>query len=230
MSNTNGPVSLEEIISYMPGTVYWTDVNGVYQGCNANLVKVLKKDSAKGVIGKKMHELTDNQVIADLIKKIDSEVMLNDKEIVLEEEAFNADGKAAVYFTKKQPLHDAKGQVVGMLGVSLDITERKLAEQEAIRAKEQAEAASRAKTEFLASMSHDVKTPLSGIIALSELLSARLSADEKQKVDDISLCAKKLMSFFESCIELSKMDMAQLQHVEQAFSISKITEAIHALF
>ena len=212
MSNTCNPISLEEIISYMPGNVYWMDVQGVYQGCNENLVKVLKRHSVHEVIGKKIHDLTENKAIADLVEKVDSEVMANNKEVVVEEEAFDADGKWAFYFTKKQPLHDTEGHVVGMLGVSLDITKRKLAEQDAEKAKEEAEAASRAKTEFLANMSHDVKTPLSGVI------------------EDVQRCGKTLLAFFENCIELSKMDMVQLKDVNQAFSMAKIVESIHALF
>ena len=230
MSNTCNPISLEEIISYMPGNVYWMDVQGVYQGCNENLVKVLKRHSVHEVIGKKIHELTENKAIADLVEKVDSEVMANNKEVVVEEEAFDADGKWAFYFTKKQPLHDTEGHVVGMLGVSLDITKRKLAEQDAEKAKEEAEAASRAKTEFLANMSHDVKTPLSGVIAIAELLAQRFQGSDKKLIEDVQRCGKTLMAFFENCIELSKMDMVQLKDVNQAFSMAKIVESIHALF
>ncbi|MES2205088.1 MAG: ATP-binding protein [Pseudomonadota bacterium] len=230
LSSAHQLISLEEIISYMPGNVYWTDLNGVYQGCNTNVVKALNRNSVSEVIGKKLRDLIDNQENAELMEKTDAAVMLSGHAVVLEEKGLDAEGNWAIYFTKKQPLHDAQGRIVGMLGMSLDITERKRAEEALLKAKEIAEAASRTKTEFLANMSHDVKTPLSGLIAVAELLDQRLQGEDKKLVKDLRHCGKTLMSFFENCIELSKMDMMQLKEVEQPFSMAKIVESIYALF
>lgn len=230
LSDIRDSISLEEIISYMPGHVYWKDVNGAYLGCNLHLANVLKLKSPQEIVGKKVYDLVSDEISGDLVDSIDTAVMSNNREVVIEEEGLDSEGKWAFYFTKKQPLHDAKGRVVGMLGVSLDITKRKLAEQAAEKAKEEAEAASRAKTEFLANMSHDVKTPLSGVIAIAELLAQRFQGGDKKLIEDIQRCGKTLMSFFENCIELSKMDIVQLQEVSQVFSMAKIVEAIHTLF
>lgn len=221
---------MEEIISYMPGHVYWKDIDGTYLGCNMLMAKVLQLDFPEAIIGKQVQDLVSDEINASMVKSIDSAVMINNREVVLEEEGLDLTGKWAFYFTKKQPLHDADGNVVGMLGVSLDITKRKLAEQAAEKAKEEAEAASRAKTEFLANMSHDVKTPISGIIAIAELLAQRFQGDDKKLIEDVQRCGATLMTFFENCIELSKMDMMQLREVNQAFSMEKIVEAIHTLF
>ncbi|MBP9727051.1 MAG: response regulator [Gammaproteobacteria bacterium] len=228
--NTNNSICLEEIISYMPGNVYWTDANGLYQGCNANVVKVLKLGAVSNIVGKKIHELLEDQKIADEVSKVDAEVILNDREVVVEQEAFDEDGKWAVYFTKKQPLHDADGRVVGLLGMSLDITERKLAEQAAIKAKEEAEAASRAKTEFLANMSHDVKTPMSGVISVADLMRTRSDWRTPEKAEMIYSCGMQVLNFFNSCLELSKLEMAEWSSEAEEFSLWALFEEIHTLF
>ncbi|MCD8524861.1 MAG: PAS domain-containing protein [Gammaproteobacteria bacterium] len=190
-------ISFKEIISYMPGTVYWMGLDHVYLGCNLNLARILKKNSPDEVIGATIYDLTPDKVVADFIHQIDHQVMQYDKEIALEENAFDANGHPAVYFTKKQPLHDDQGNVVGMLGVSIDITDRKRAEEAAIKAKEMAEAANKVKTEFLASMTHDVKTPLSGMIGITELLASRAkNKDDKKLLGDLHESGKELMSFF----------------------------------
>ena len=68
------------------------------------------------------------------------------------------------------------------------------------------------------------------MIAIAELLAQRLQGSDKKLIEDVQNCGKTLMSFFENCIELSKMDMAQLREINQPFSMAKIVEAIHSLF
>ncbi len=66
--------------------------------------------------------------------------------------------------------HDSSGRPSGFIGMRRDCTARRLAEQEAAKAKETAEAASHAKSEFLANMSHEIRTPMNGIIGMTELV------------------------------------------------------------
>ena len=65
---------------------------------------------------------------------------------------------------------DEKGNPLRMLGIVMDITVRKVYEQELARAREVAEEAARAKTDFMANMSHEIRTPMNGILGVTDLL------------------------------------------------------------
>ncbi|KTD36801.1 sensory box histidine kinase/response regulator [Legionella nautarum] len=92
-----------------------------------------------------------------------------------EEPLYQPDGSKLVYLSNKVPLRDEQGHVIGMLGISTEITDRKKMEDELKLAKDAAEAGDRAKTEFLANMRHDIRTPLSGIVGFSEILKTESS-------------------------------------------------------
>ena len=97
-----------------------------------------------------------------------------------------------------------------------DITSRKQAEAEQRRAKEAAEAASRAKGMFLANMSHEIRTPMNGILGMSELLLASpLSGLQRQYVEMIQESAESLLTVINDVLDFSKVEAGRMELVPE---------------
>ncbi|MBA2657781.1 MAG: response regulator [Tatlockia sp.] len=167
--------TLEEIISELPGHVFWKDKKCILQGCNNQQAKDVGLASREEIVGKTAYDLIrQNQPEeikreqAALTDAIDTQIMKSKIPQVIEEFAVLPDGSKQYFLSTKKPLHNALGEVNGLLGISVDITERKQMENELYHAKIAAEAANQAKSEFIANMSHDIRTPLTGIIGMTQ--------------------------------------------------------------
>ena len=219
---------LRKIISIMPGNVYWKDSSGKFLGCNINLARALGKNSTDEVIGKYNHELFD-QNIASRIDKIDNEIYKTGLAKSIEEEGLN-NGQPAIYITQKIPLFDEQARVIGLLGASFDITERKQMEEALKIAKNKAEEANLSKSEFIANLSHDIKTPLAGIIGISELLTYRVTGEELDFTKMLYRSSQQLLTFFDNCLEVFKLENSHEELAIEPFSLQTTLNDIYHTF
>ncbi|MDR1244577.1 MAG: PAS domain-containing protein, partial [Endomicrobium sp.] len=148
---------INNIVEYVPGCIYWKDINGVYLGCNQAEAVVLGFKSSKEVIGKTDYDLSWKYE-AEILRKTDQRIMQSRKvEEVLERVTVSND-KEIVMLTKKSPLYDDKANVIGIIGVSIDITDRKEKEDLEIKLKLQEELYRIARD-----VSHDIMSPLTAL-------------------------------------------------------------------
>lgn len=116
------------------------------------------------------------------------------------------------------PLYDDKGVCFGVSGIAVDITQQKKQYEELYKAKEEADTANRAKDEFIRNMSHDIRTPLSGIIGISSILEQTLnSADEKDYAHMINVSGEQLLTLLNSVLDI----IASGSHKENELNLSK---------
>ncbi len=109
------------------------------------------------------------------------------------------------------PVIDAQGQLTHFVGISRDVTARKMAEQQLVLAREMAESASRAKSAFLANMSHELRTPLNAIIGMSEILSLDPDGpDAGECIETIHENGDALLALISSILDLSKIEAGRL--------------------
>lgn len=213
---------LDQVISVMPGNVYWMNKDGVYLGCNDNQARLIGFDSRKEIVGKRNTEIR-GFLIPEALDPVNKQVMEMGKTIVTEEPAVLPDGSDITVLSSKVPIKDKSGTVVGMVGISIDITDRKKSEQELMEAKEKAESANIAKTEFLNNMRHDLRTPFSGILSIAEVLEDKEDdASKKEMLGCITLAAKQLLDHLNEIFEFTKTEGGELPILDKQFDVHKL--------
>ncbi|HKW11107.1 MAG TPA: PAS domain S-box protein [Gemmatimonadaceae bacterium] len=112
------------------------------------------------------------------------------------------------------PLANADGVIVGTLGTVTDVSERKRNEEAILSARDAAEAASRAKSEFLSRMSHELRTPLNSVIGFARVLrrdgADRFAADDLTYLDRIQVNGEHLLKLVNDLLDVAKIEAGRL--------------------
>jgi len=124
---------LQLVLDNIPHYIFWKDRNSVYLGCNRNFAIIAGLNNPLEIVGKTDYDLPWKKEESDFFRQCDARVMETDTpEYHIIEPLLQADGTQVWVNTNKIPLHDAEGNVVGILGTFEDITERQRV-QEKIR-------------------------------------------------------------------------------------------------
>ena len=157
-----------------------------------------------------------------------------------------------------EPLRDTKGDIVGLQGTAQDITERKLAELEAIRLRARledrirerntdletinqllveakqhariAETATLAKSDFLANMSHEIRTPMNSVIGMAYLvLGTELDPQQRDYVEKIHLSGQHLLALIDNILDFSKIESGKLLLEDVDFALDAVIHSLRTL-
>lgn len=120
---------------------------------------------------------------------------------------------------------DAQGRAVRVTGINRDITARHVLEAGLLHAKEQADAASAAKSYFLANMSHEIRTPMNAVLGMLQLIqSSTLNPRQQDYVGKAQSAARSLLGILNDILDYSKIEAGKLQIDVHPFELEKLMQ------
>lgn len=218
---------LAELLKQLPFHVFWKNIDGVYLGCNDIFAKSHGFSSPEALIGKTDFDLP-TMVDAEHYRADDQEVIRSRKpKLHIEESQIFTDGQTVHLITSKIPLFNEQQEVIGVLGIYTDITERKQAEQELLQAKQMAESANVLKTEFIQNMQHDIRTPIAGICSLLDMM---VQADDLQVFKPMmpyaAQAAQELLGLCNEVIDFENIEYGKKPIYTNKFSLLALVHSI----
>ena len=220
--------AFQTLIDAMPAMINCKDRDGRYVLMNAYQAEMYGTTAA-AAIGRSAAELLNAQY-GQYTGGLDRKAVETGLPVgPIEEQYADAKGRVRSWLTSKSPIKDDHGRVTHVATIAFDITEHKRLEGLLIQARNDAEAASRAKDSFLATMSHELRTPLNAIIGFSELMRQAIygplgSSKYEEYVGDVWESGQLLLSIINDVLDLAKVEAGQVPFSGEALNL---TELLH---
>jgi len=200
-----------KVIDSLPDLIYAKDTESRFVLANLAIRMHMTGSPEGSLIG-----LDDSsfypEELARAFREDEQTVIRTGKQLVSQAELMkDKDGRERWLLTTKVPFQDHDGNIIGIIGIGRDITAQKQSEAEAVKARIQAEAASRAKSDFLANMSHEIRTPLNGVIGMTDLvLDSDLNSEQRDYLETVKFSADSLLNVINDILDFSKIEAGKI--------------------
>lgn len=156
---------------------------------------------------------------------------LRGKSVIWEAPVRRKNGSIMWALINNTPIYDEKGELVGTLGIHLDITEQKLLQADLERARQEAEQARDAEKAFLANMSHEIRNPINSIVGMTNLLyDTHLNQEQVEYVNTLKYSADLLHALVSDVLDISKIEQGKMEPQLQDFDFFSMAKAMCKTF
>lgn len=211
------------LIDTLPNPILIKDREARYVGCNRAFETAfgVSRDDLRGRTVLEREDLPP--ALRQKLHAEDQEILRGLGRVHQEMSVTLADAENHDLLYWKSPFHLSDGQLGGILGVMVDITDRKRMEEAILKAKEKAEDATRAKSEFLANMSHEIRTPMNAIMGMAHLaLRTDLNPKQRDYLVKIDSSSRTLLRIINDILDFSKIEAGRLEVEHVAFQLDEV--------
>lgn len=222
---------MRALLNGTPHPMYVRDREGRLQSCNDSYLEAIEAQ-AEDLIGKRLDESLGNE--REYTQQIETDyrqVMAAGTPLILDR-ALHIGGRHLTLYHWILPYRDSLGEVQGIIGGWIDISERRELVQELRLAKQQADDANRAKSTFLATISHEIRTPMNAVIGMLELAVRRA---DKGQLDRPALevayhSAKDLLGLIGDILDFVRIESGHLYLAPEPVDPSALVESVARIF
>jgi two-component system, sensor histidine kinase and response regulator len=203
---------LQALMDNFPHTIYFKDEQSRFTRINKAQAALLGLESPDDAIGKTDFDFFTRHHAQEAFKD-EQKIMTTGEQLIGKVERIrNGQGKFRWVSATKIPIRNYGGTISGLVGISIDVTEKYLAEQKLREARKRAIESDKLKSAFLANMSHEIRTPMNGIIGFSNLLKMN-NVERDQQLEYLGFiekCGNSLLNLIDDIIDISKIEAGQL--------------------
>ncbi len=220
----------QTLLNSIPNPIFFKNNLGMYLGCNRSFEEYIGRSESE-IVGHTAQELYPSQRAA---LEEQRDYALFNSEIdgvqIIEERVQYADGSMHDVMFNTATFKTSDGSVAGLVGIIIDISEHKRAEEALLKAKEAAEEANIIKSQFIANMSHELRTPLNAILGYSEMLEEDVADfghyDLVADIRKINAAGKHLLGLINDVLDISKIEAGKMSIYAETFSIQHMVDDV----
>ncbi|HSQ46914.1 MAG TPA: PAS domain S-box protein, partial [Lutibacter sp.] len=216
---------LRNVLDNIPINVFWKDTSSKFLGVNAVSLKEMGLESESEVIGKSDVDFYDKND-AEMYRTDEEAIMLSGKPKLNYQESHIKNGEKRCYVSNKIPFFDENNKVIGIVGTSEDISERKRILMELEKLTDELKVQNETKNKFFSIISHDLINPIAGIIGFSELLKEGSEDLPPEKIKSFATIINKSANFtlalLHDLLEWSRVQIGSIEADKENLNLSDL--------
>ena len=222
---------MRSLVNGTPHPIYVRDRQGLLQSCNDSYLEVFNT-RREDVIGKSVMDGTLSNAFEAQAFQADYQRVVAEGIPLLLDRPLHIGSRRLTIYHWILPYRDSSGDVQGIIGGWIDISERRQLFDKLRTAKELADDANRAKSTFLATMSHEIRTPMNAVIGMLELTLKRMDQQhpDRSSIDTAYHSAKDLLGLIGDILDIARIESGRLTLCPERVNLVETVASVSRIF
>jgi two-component system sensor histidine kinase EvgS len=222
---------MRSLVNGTPHPIYVRDRQGLLQSCNDSYLQAFSA-RREDVIGKNVMQGSLNNAFEAREFQADYQRVVTEGRPLILDRPLHIGGRRLTIYHWILPYRDSSGEVQGIIGGWIDISERRQLFDDLRCAKERADEANRAKSTFLATMSHEIRTPMNAVIGMLELTLKRIEQQhpDRPAIDVAYNSAKDLLELIGDILDIARIESGHLELNPERVNPREIVASVVRIF